>query len=187
MANEAESNRPSRWSPRHATETEIPQLEQLIPLSVKVLQADCYSPEQIAAALGPVFGVDRQLIRDGTYFVVENESAIIGCGGWSRRHSLFGSDDGCGDPGPELNPKSEPARIRAFFVHPDWARRGVATSILYACEAEIRASGFRSIELVATLSGEPFYTAFGWSVIERCSIVLKGSLKLPVVRMRIKL
>src|SRR5258707_5676214 len=130
MGNETESNRASSWLPRRATEAEIPQLEQLIPLSVRVLQAKFYSPDQMAAALGPVFGVDHQLIRDQTYFVVEHEGAIIGCGGWSSRRSLFGSNDASQDPGPELDPSHEAARIRAFFVHPNWIRRGVAASIL---------------------------------------------------------
>jgi GNAT superfamily N-acetyltransferase len=133
--------------------------------------------------MGPVFGVDRQLIRDRTFFVVENEGALIGCGGWSRRRSLFGSNDGSGEPGPVLDPKSEPARIRAFFIHPDWVRKGIARNILAVCEREIREAGFQRIELVATLPGEPLYLAFGWSVTERFNIALRGGLGLPVVRM----
>lgn len=183
MADESQSKPAGRWLPRHATEADISQLDALISLSVKVLQAERYSPEQLAAAMGPVFGVDRQLIRDQTFFVVEHEGMLIGCGGWSRRRSMFGSDDGQDNPGPALNPEREAARIRAFFVHPNWVRLGIATSILRRCEMEIRASGFQKIELVATLTGEPLYTAFGWKVVERESIGMPGGLKLPVVRM----
>lgn len=136
------------------------------------------------AALGPVFGVDRQLIHDGTYYVVENDDRIIGCGGWSRRKTLFGGDQCRSSPDPELNPASEPARIRAFFVHPDWARRGVGRSILLACEAAIRAARFHSIELVATLAGEPLYASCGYAATERFNIDLNDGLRLPVVRMR---
>jgi GNAT superfamily N-acetyltransferase len=108
---------------------------------------------------------------------------IVGCGGWSRRRSLFGSDEGRMGPEPELDPRCEAARIRAFFVHPKWVRRGIATSILEECEKEIRAHGFQTIELVATLTGEPLYTAFGWKVLARESISLAGDLALQVVRM----
>jgi GNAT superfamily N-acetyltransferase len=135
------------------------------------------------AALGPVFGVDRQLIQDGTYFVVEDGGAIIGGGGWSRRRSLFGSDSHRSEPDPELDPACDPARIRAFFVHPAWARRGVGRSILISCEQAITAAGFRVIDLVATLTGEPLYAAFGWEPVERYEVPLTGGLTLPVVRM----
>src|SRR6185503_5453073 len=100
------------------------------PASVRALQAPYYSPAQMEAALGPVFGVDRQLIRDGTYFVIEREGGILGCGGWSKRRSLYGGDANRIEPDPELDPKLHPARVRAFFVHPDWARRGIGRSIM---------------------------------------------------------
>ena len=109
------------WEPRLAQEADIPQLEVLIPVSVRALQAAHYSPAQMEAALGPVFGVDRQLIRDGTYFVVEYESQIVGCGGWSKRRSLYGGDRDRVEADPELDPKCDAARVRAFFVHPAWA------------------------------------------------------------------
>jgi len=135
------------------------------------------------AALGPVFGIDRQLIRDGTYFVVERDGQIVGCGGWSKRRSLYGGDRDRAEPDPELDPRLDPARVRAFFVHPMWARRGIGCSILVACERAIIAAGFRRVEIVATLAGEPLYASFGYAVVERYEIAMAGGLSLPVVRM----
>ena len=169
---------------RQAREQDIPALAALIPLSVRSLQAQDYSPAQMDAALGPVFGVDRELIRDGTYFVVENTGALIGCGGWSRRRSLFGGDAGrAAGESALLDPARDPARIRAFFVHPEWARRGIGRQILNACEQAIARARFRSIELVATLAGEPLYAAFSFTAVERYDIALPDGLELPVVRM----
>src|SRR5881392_247481 len=111
------------WKPRLAREEDIPALEALIPVSVRSLQAPYYSAAQMEAALGPVFGVDRQLIHDGTYFVSEHEGQLAGCGGWSRRTAVCGSDrDRVGEDGL-LDAAHDAARIRAFFVHPNWARR----------------------------------------------------------------
>ena len=169
---------------RLASDEDIPALETLIPISVRALQLDDYSSEQMEAALGSVFGVDRQLIHDGTYFVVERGGEIIGCGGWSKHKKLFGSDAIGTAENVTLNPDCDPARIRAFFVHPDWARRGVGRAILEACEKSIRSARFHSAELVATLAGEPFYAAFGYAVMERYEILLSNGLPLPVVRMR---
>jgi N-acetylglutamate synthase-like GNAT family acetyltransferase len=172
------------WTLRLANENDVPSLEKLIPLSVRTLQSPYYSAAQMEAALGPVFGVDRQLIRDGTFFVAEQSGQIIGCGGWSKRRASFGGDQHRNpDERDQLNPKIDAARIRAFFIHPDWARRGIGRSILLACEAAARAAGFTRIELVATLAGEPLYAAFGYSVIERFEIPLSGGLKLPAVSM----
>src|SRR5437763_14432557 len=117
------------WLLRLARESDIPALEELIPLSVRTLQAPYYSAAQMESALGPVFGVDRQLIRDGTYFVVEDAGRIVGCGGWSKRKTLYGGDRDRTGEDAELNPQIDSARIRAFFVHPDWARRGIGRSI----------------------------------------------------------
>jgi N-acetylglutamate synthase-like GNAT family acetyltransferase len=171
------------WTVRSAQEDDIPALEALIPLSVRVLQARFYSAVQMDAALGLVFGVDRQLIEDGTYFVVEKDAQIVGCGGWSKRNSLFGSDHGRTKLDSELNPQREPARIRAFFVHPAWARRGIGRSILIRSEQAIRSARFGAVELVATLAGEPLYTAFGYSAVERYEIPMADGLHLPIVRM----
>lgn len=171
------------WRPRLAQESDVPGLEALIPVSVRALQAPYYSPAQMEAALGPIFGVDRQLIRDGTYFVVEREGAIIGCGGWSRRRSLYGGDSGRAGEDEFLDPKRDAARVRAFFVHPAWARRGIGRSIMAACERAIEQAGFGAVEIVATLAGEPLYAAFGYAVIERYEIPLAGAMGLPAVRM----
>src|ERR1700716_1873123 len=172
------------WSLRLAREADISALKNLIALSSRGLRANYYSAAQIEGALGSVFGVDRQLIRDGTYFVVESVSQLIGCGGWSKRKTLFGSDHQTGRDDAELDPAREPARIRAFFVHPDWARRGIGHAILEVCEKAIREAGFSSIELAATLPGEPFYAAFKYSALERYDVPLTNGLSLPVVRMR---
>jgi GNAT superfamily N-acetyltransferase len=175
---------PIVWCPRVATELDIPALAELIPLSVRELQTEHYSPEQIDVAIKTsVFGVDRQLIRDGTYFVAESDQQIVGCGGWSRRRSKYGGDGHRTEPNTELDPHHDPARIRAFFVHPHWARRGIGRSIMVACEEAIVAAGFRTVEIVATLSGEPLYVAFGYSVVERFAIPMTTGLGLPVVRM----
>ncbi len=162
---------------------DIPALEVLIPLSVRGLQGGVYSEAQREAALGPVFGVDRQLICDGTYYVVEQAGEIVGCGGWSRRKAVFGGDRGRSAEDEGLDPALDPARVRAFFVHPAWARRGIGRRILSACESALCAAGFREAVLVATLTGEPLYAAFGYAAVERYEVSLSAGLTLPVVRM----
>jgi GNAT superfamily N-acetyltransferase len=168
---------------RLATDADVPALEVLIPLSVRTLQAGHYSPAQMEAALGPVFGVDRNLIHDGTYFVVAMDQQIAACGGWSRRKALFGGDQHQGSGTVYVDPAQEPARIRAFFVHPDFVRRGFGRMILEASEAAARTAGFTRGELVATLTGEPLYAAGGYDVLERYEIPLASGLMLPAVRM----
>jgi N-acetylglutamate synthase-like GNAT family acetyltransferase len=168
---------------RLANDSDVPALEKLIPLSVRALQAHCYSKAQMDAALGLVFGVDRQLIRDGTYFIAERDGVIVGCGGWSRRRSLFGGDSGRKQEDDLLDPQRDAARVRAFFVHPDWTRRGIGRSIMTACEQAIIAAGFRTVELSATLTGEPLYASFGYAVAERYEIPMAGGVSLPVVLM----
>ena len=171
------------WPLRLAHENDVPALAELIPLSVRALQAACHTKPQMEAALGPVFGVDRQLIRDGTYFVAERDGMIAGCGGWSRRRSLYGGDSHRTEEDRLLDPAHDAARVRAFFVHPAWARRGIGASILNACERAIIESGFRTVDIVATLAGEPLYAAFGYAVVERYEIPLADGLGLPAVRM----
>ena len=172
-----------KWTPRLANLDDIEELESLIPLSVRALQSAHYSPAQMEAALGPVFGVDRQLIRDGTYFIVEDAAQIVGCGGWSRRKTLYGGDRDRPGEDAELDPQVDPARIRAFFVHPNWARQGIGQSILYCCEAAAIKAGFSKAELVATLTGEALYAKFGYAVVERYEAPMREGLTLPVVRM----
>lgn len=173
----------TKWTLRLARESDIPALEILIPLSVRTLQAAHYSAAQMEAALGPVFGVDRQIIRDGTYFVALQQDQIVGCGGWSFRKTLFGGDRDRPGEDARLDPKRDAARIRAFFIHPDLARRGIGRSILVACEAALQNAGFQSAELVGTLTGEPLYASFGHTVVERYEVSMSSSLTLPVVRM----
>ena len=171
------------WQLRLACDADIAALEILIPLSVRTLQQSYYSSEQMEAALGPVFGVDRQLIRDRTYFVAERDGDIVGCGGWSRRRSMYGSDAGRKAEDAPLDPEKDPARMRAFFVHPKWARQGIARAIVNACENAIRDAGFRTIELAATLPGEPLYTSLGYTLVKRYEIPMKDGLRLPVAQM----
>lgn len=171
------------WPLRLACEDDVPALEKLIPLSVRALQAPYYSAAQMDAALGPVFGVDRQLIRDGTFFVAERDGVIVGCGGWSKRSSLYGGDGSRKQEDALLDPQHDAARVRAFFVHPDWARRGIGRSIMGACEKAIIEAGFRRVDIVATLAGEPLYASFGYAVVERYEIPMRGGLSLQAVRM----
>ena len=177
-----EASKPA-WSIRLATADDIPALEVLIPLSVGTLQAAYYSAAQREAALGPVFGVDRQLIRDGTYFVATTGETLVGCGGWSRRDSHYGGDSARAKEDGILDPARDPARIRAFFVHPDWARRGIGGAILLRCEEAIVAAGFRRAIMVATLAGVPLYARFGYVEEQRFEIAMRDGLRLPAVSM----
>jgi len=169
---------------RAATLTDVSDLEILIPESVRALQRHHYSVAQMEGALGTVFGVDTQLIRDGTYLIAESESnEIVGCGGWSKRKTLFGSDQVPGKDDAWLDPLQDAARIRAFFVHPAWARQGIGSRILQACESAARAQGFTRLELVATLPGEPLYSAHGYRPLEKFEVPLSNGVSLPVIRM----
>jgi GNAT superfamily N-acetyltransferase len=171
------------WTLRLARMEDIRALEMLIPVSVRALQKDSYSPAQMEAALGSVFGVDQQLILDESYFVAEACGEIVGCGGWSRRKSKFGSSAGRTEPDPEMDPKMDAPRIRAFFVHPQWARQGIGRAILVACEAAILRAGFRRAEIAATLTGEALYASMGYEISGRFDIPLSNGLKLQCVQM----
>ena len=168
---------------RRATSADIPALQELIDLSVRALQAGDYSPAQIDGALGTVFGVDSQLIADGTYLVAEAVGSLAGCGGWSRRMTLFGGDHKTGREDRLLDPLRENARIRAFFIHPDWARRGIGSMILQACESAAMDAGFTGFELGATITGERLYNARGYVAIERIEVPLSNGAALPIIRM----
>lgn len=172
------------FSLRKATLGDRASLEVLIADSARGLSRGDYTSEQIEAALGAAFGVDSELIRDGTYFVAEVDGEIVGCGGWSFRRTLFGSDAQAGRRSELLDPARDSARIRAFFIHPDWARRGIGTAILERCEAEARAHGFRSAELLATLPGERFYRALGYTGRERVEHRLRDGVTIDFVPMR---
>lgn len=169
---------------RRATLEDRAALERLISESARGLSRGDYSGEQVEAALASVFGVDTDLIRDGTYYVAEAGGEFVGCGGWSRRRTLFGGDRyAARDPG-ELDPATEPARIRAFFVHPGWARRGVGAALLDACEREAKAHGFRSLELMATLPGVRLYAARGYEAGGRVELEIAGGVRIEFVPMR---
>jgi GNAT superfamily N-acetyltransferase len=168
---------------RLAVLEDVATLEALIEQSVRTLQAADYSPAQIEGSLGVVFGVDRQLIRDGTYYVIELDGGIVACGGWSRRRTLFGSDHVTGKDDALLDSATEAARIRAFFVHPGFARRGVGSQILHACEQAAADAGFRNLELVATLTGEALYRKGGFEPTRRFEVSLANGEKLPVIHM----
>jgi N-acetylglutamate synthase-like GNAT family acetyltransferase len=168
---------------RLARREDIGALEALIALSVETLQAAHYSAHQRAAALGTVFGVDSQLIDDGTYFLVEIGGEIVGCGGWSRRKTPFGSDHVAGKDDALLDPQADAARIRAFFVHPNWARKGIGSAILRTCENAAAEAGFTRLMLVATLPGVPLYAARGYASGESFSVPLANGDELPVLAM----
>ena len=172
---------------RKAQLSDIPALKPLIEASVRGLQAQDYIPTQIELALQRVYGVDTQLIADGTYFVVEEISdgqpVIVACGGWSKRKTLYGGDQFSGREDSLLDPARDAAKIRAFFVHPDWARQGIGSLILQACEDAALAAGFTRLEMGATLSGIPFYKAKGYVEIENQAAPLGKGESLPIVRM----
>lgn len=180
-----DSSEPS-FKLRLADTEDIPALHELINLSVRVLQRHDYSPEQLQAALGTVYGVDTQLIADQTYYVVGIEAggeALVACGGWSMRKTLFGSDHGPNRCSELLDPARDAAKIRAFFVHPNWARRGLGRLLLNRCEEAARARGFRRFEMGATLTGVPMYAACGYAKDESIEVPLATGLSLTVVRM----
>jgi GNAT superfamily N-acetyltransferase len=147
------------------------------------LSAGYYTDQQIQSALVHVFGLDSQLIADRTYYVVTAEDQIVGCGGWSKRKTLYGGDQMKGAVDELLDPAHDAARIRAFFVHPSWARKGIGRSIINVCEEAARAEGFRSMELGSTLPGEPLYAAMGYTVTERFDIAMPDGVTLPGAHM----
>ncbi len=188
---------------RKAVVADVPALRALIETSVRELQAQDYTPAQMEGALETVFGVDSQLIADGTYFVAEarlleakheeekasegknarSEWVIAGCGGWSKRKTLYGSDHWTEREDALLDPKRDAAKIRAFFIHPAWARRGIGSKILEACEIAASAAGFASYEMGATLTGAKLFGKKGYVAVENIEVPLKNGLSLPVVRM----
>jgi N-acetylglutamate synthase-like GNAT family acetyltransferase len=188
---------------RKAVVADVPVLQQLIAASVRELQAADYTREQMDGALESVFGVDSQLIADGTYLVAEGRIAdetlgvdngvdeknsgvrwvIAGCGGWSKRKTLYGSDQWTGREDTLLDPARDAAKIRAFFIHPAWARQGVGSKVLEACEAAAREAGFTSYEMGATLTGAKLFGVKGYVAVERIEVPLKNGLTLPVIRM----
>lgn len=186
---------PTRFHIRPAVIDEIPAMNALIEASVRRLQAEDYSESQRESALSTVFGVDTQLVEDGTYFVVETEAAecespattantqIVGCGGWSKRKTLYGADQWTDRKDDLLDPAHEAAKIRAFFIHPDWARRGIGTMLLDACETAAKLAGFTRFEMGATLTGAKLFGARGYVAVRRLNVPLRNGESLPVIHM----
>ena len=167
---------------RHATIADTPTVRQLIELSVRGLSVGYYTLPQIESALKYVFGPDTQLIADRTYFVIEHESeGLVAAAGWSRRRTLYGGDQMKSQADPLLDPATDAARIRAFFVHPAWSRRGLARQLFERCATDATRAGFKEMELMATLPGEPLYRALGFLEIERVEDELPDGVRLPVV------
>jgi GNAT superfamily N-acetyltransferase len=177
---------------RKAVAEDIPVLRALIDASVRGLQAEDYTAQQIEDALKTVFGVDSQLIADGTYFIAEADSesksenanvVAVGCGGWSKRKTLFGGDQWAARQDSLLDPRVDAAKIRSFFVHPDWPRRGIGSAILETCEAAAKSAGFSRAEMGATLTGVKLFQVRGYVPLESIEIPLQNGASLPVVRM----
>ncbi len=173
---------------RKAKVTDIDNLEILIEKSAKSINATYYSEIEINAALGNAWAVDKQLITDETYWIVENSNGeVVGCGGWSKRKLLFGKSDTINALDNELIPGIDSARIRAFFVHPDFIRMGIGKELLKKCEAEATSLGFNSLELVATLSGEKLYACNGFTSKKYYEVDLGNGITNKVVSMYKKL
>jgi GNAT superfamily N-acetyltransferase len=168
---------------RPATLNDRPVLEALIARSIRQLGIGDYTSEQIEAALKGAFGVDTQLIHDGTYYACETAEGIVACGGWSRRRTLFGGDAHAQRDASELDPAVDSARIRAFFVDPAAARQGIGTRLLERCETDAARHGFRSFELMATLPGVRLYAARGYEGDEQVSYPLDATVSIEFVPM----
>lgn len=167
---------------RLAVEADLPALRELMARSIGELQKGFLDPAQLTASF-EVMGLDTQLVADRTYFVVEAGPALAGCGGWSRRATLFGGDHSAGRDAALLDPARDAARIRAMYTSPDFTRRGVGRLILAACEAAARSEGFTRAEMAATLAGEPLYRACGYEVIEPFESVTSTGVAVPLKRM----
>ena len=168
---------------RRASSDDIAALQALMDASVRGLATAEYTPAQIDLALQTAFTVDSQLIQDGTYFVAEDAGELLGCGGWSRRKTLCGGDHHAVRENSLLDPSRDAAKIRAIFVHPRHARRGIGSLILQAAEEAARAEGFRRLEMGATLTGVPLYLRKGYRLVERIAVPLKNDVSLPVALM----
>lgn len=167
---------------RLATAADIAELTDLMTVAIEGLLPAFLSREQVAAS-HEIMGLDTQLIEDGTYHVVELEGRIAGCGGWSRRATLFGGDHTGGRDAALVDPATEPARVRAMYTHPDFVRRGVGRAILEVCEVAARAAGFKRVQLAATLGGEPLYRAYGYREIEPFEAETGSGVRVPLIRM----
>lgn len=161
---------------------DLDALRSLMGAAIAELQRPFLDARQIESSR-TLMGLDTQLVEDGTYFVVESAGRIAGCGGWSRRATLYGGDQSPGRSAALLDPKTDPARVRAMYTHPDHVRQGVGRLILGLCEAAARSEGFGSVELMATMAGEPLYRACGYAAVERVEDS-RGGVAVPLLRMR---
>ncbi len=169
---------------RKAELRDIPSLEALIEHSTHGLSTADYTPEQIAAALAWVFGVDTMLIEDGTYYVACAGEEIIACGGWSKRARPFGGANNSAMNRPDLlDPACDAAILRAFFIHPDYTGRGIAKHLVALSEAHAIAEGFRRAETTATLTGLPLYEACGYRIREKLTLQRAGYADFPACKM----
>lgn len=167
---------------RLATPADVPVLSDLMNQAIGELLRAFLPPEGVKASF-EVMGLDTQLIADCTYFVVEDAGQIAGCGGWSRRSTLFGGDHSAGRDAALLDPSTDAARVRAMYTHPDHTRKGVGRLILDACEAAALAEGFGRVEMAATLAGAPLYRACGYQDLERFEAVTSVGYAVPLIRM----
>ena len=175
---------------RPAVEADLSVLRTLIEASVRQLQADDYTSSQRESALATVFGVDTQLVADGTYLVVEYcpselpaSPVVVACGGWSKRKTLYGADQWTDRHDDLLDPARDAAKIRAFFIHPDWARRGIGTLLLEACESAAKSAGFSRFEMGATLTGAKLFRARGYRAVRNLEVPLHNGESLPIIHM----
>jgi GNAT superfamily N-acetyltransferase len=170
-------------SHRLATEADLPALKALMGLSIDTLQKGFLDDAQIVASR-EVMGLDTQLVADGTYFLIESDGRLAGCGGWSRRATLYGGDHSTAlRDAALLDPATGAARVRAMYTHPDFARQGIGRLILRLCEAAAAAEGFKRVQLMATLSGEPLYRACGYEEIERTAAAPVNGVVVPLILM----
>jgi GNAT superfamily N-acetyltransferase len=161
----------------------MPALTALMNLAIGELLKPLLPPEAVRASY-EIMGLDTQLIADATYYVVEDgQGTIGGCGGWSRRATLFGGDHSAGRDAALLDPATDAARVRAMYTHPDFTRRGIGRLVLKTCEAAARAAGFKACELAATLGGEPLYRACGYQDIESFSALTSSGVAVPLIKM----
>jgi len=172
----------SHLAHRLAIRSDMEALKALMDLAISDLQKPFLNEDQIASSR-TIMGLDTQLIDDGTYFVVESEGQLAGCGGWSRRATLYGGDQTPGRSAALLDPRKDPARIRAMYTHPNHTRKGVGRLIIALCEEAAKTEGFTRMEMVATLAGEPLYRSCGYASYENL-VDDRGGVGVPLLRMR---
>jgi GNAT superfamily N-acetyltransferase len=169
---------------RLASFEDVSEMERLIAESVRGLSRGFYTDSQIESAIKYIFGVDSQLLVDRTYYVAMEASIIVACGGWSKRNTLYGGDQHKSKYDPLLDPNKDAARIRAFFVHPNWARKGLGRSMIQLCEEAAMKNGFNQMTLGATLTGEPLYLSMGYSSVERTEALMPDNQVMTIVKMK---